>query len=249
MKINILASGSQGNCIALTSGKNTILIDTGIAKTKIDRKLVEFGIQPINVRAIFITHAHGDHIKGLPLANKYRIPVFAGEGEFKSIDNVDSELQRSIKAGSKMDFGAIGFYVESFGTHHDAMDPLGYTVQDFNGNKTSVCLDTGKVDHEMIAAMEYSNTYIIESNHDPKMLEAGDYPDSVKARVISDIGHLSNMQTAKALNQLVQGLGERIYLTHLSGKNNMAGLAEMTTKSMLAKKGFKEGKHYFLEVC
>ncbi|WP_428909441.1 MBL fold metallo-hydrolase [Niallia sp. Krafla_26] len=250
MKIDILASGSAGNCIAITHpNKKTILIDAGIAKTKIDKRLVEVGIHPINVAAIFITHSHGDHIKGLPLANKYRIPVFAGEGEWKTISTVDLELQRPIKAREKMNLESIGFYVESFGTHHDAMDPLGYTVHDYCGHKTSICLDTGKVDQEMLEAMEYSSAYIIESNHEPNMVEAGDYPPSVKSRVLSDVGHLSNMQTAKALFQLVNGVGEKIYLTHLSSKNNMPGLAEMTTKRALAKKGFKEGNHYFLEVC
>jgi len=249
MRVDILASGSTGNCIALTSDKNTILIDAGIAKTKIDRRLVEVGIQPSNVRAIFVTHAHGDHIKGLPLANKYRIPIFAGVGEWKTIQCIDEALQRHIKAREKINLESIGFYVEPFGTHHDAMDPLGYAVCDYEGNKCSICLDTGKVDEYMLSAMEYSNTYIIESNHEPNMVEAGNYPPSVKARVLSDIGHLSNMQTAAALTKLVNGLGEKIYLTHLSSKNNMPGLAEMTTKRALAKKGFKEGKHYFLEVC
>lgn len=250
MKIDILASGSSGNCIAITNHKNnTILIDAGVAKTKIDKKLVEVGIQPMNVRAIFITHSHGDHCKGLPLANKYRIPVFAGQGEWKTIDAVDSDLRHSLKAGGSVNLEKISFYIESFGTHHDAIDPLGYTVNDFNGHKCSICFDTGKVDQEMFEAMEFSNTYIIESNHEPRMVEAGDYPPSVKARVLSDIGHLSNMQTADALSKLVQGLGEKIYLTHLSSKNNMPNLAERTTRMALAKKGFKEGKHYFLEVC
>ncbi len=249
MKIDILASGSTGNCIALTSDKKTILIDAGIAKTKIDRRLVEVGIQPSNVQAIFVTHAHGDHVKGLPLANKYRIPVFAGEGEWKTIQGIDETLQRHIKAREKMNLESIGFYIESFGTHHDAMDPLGYTVNDFKGNKCSICLDTGKVDKDMLEAMEYSNTYIIESNHEPKMVEVGNYPPIVKARVLSDIGHLSNMQTATALASLVNGIGEKIYLTHLSSHNNMKALAEMTTKRALAKKGFKEEKNYFLEVC
>jgi phosphoribosyl 1,2-cyclic phosphodiesterase len=75
MKVDILASGSKGNCIALTSGQTTILIDAGVAKTKIEKRLLEVGIRPDEVKGIFITHAHGDHIKGLPLANKYKIPV------------------------------------------------------------------------------------------------------------------------------------------------------------------------------
>ncbi|USK54392.1 MBL fold metallo-hydrolase [Cytobacillus solani] len=248
MKVDILASGSSGNCIALTSGKNTILIDAGIPKTKIDKKLVEVGIQPMNVRAIFITHAHGDHIKGLPLANKYRIPVYAGEEEWKSIQGVDEELKHHIKKCKSVDLESIGFYIQPFKTHHDAFEPLGYVIQDFDGDKCSIALDTGHVDDEMISAMEYSTIYIMESNHEPKMLENSNYPPSVKARVLGHVGHLSNEQTAEALSKLINGVGEQIYLTHLSSSNNMPMLAQMTVMRALAKKGLKAEKDYKLEV-
>ncbi|MCR1835002.1 MBL fold metallo-hydrolase [Oceanobacillus caeni] len=248
MKVNILASGSSGNCIALTSGGSTILVDAGVAKTKIEKRLLEVGIVPINVEAIFITHAHKDHTKGLPLANKYKIPVYAGEEEWKDIQGVDEELRKSLPAILN-DGIEYTFQVIAFKTHHDAYDPLGYVVHDlYNDLRCSICLDTGKVDDEMLEAMKDSNVYIIESNHEPRMVEASSYPNSVKARIISDVGHLSNQQTAETLYKLVQGRGEQIYLTHLSSNNNMPALAEMTTVRELAKKGFIKDKHYKLEV-
>ena len=236
MKVDILASGSQGNCIALRSGETTILVDVGIAKTKIEKRLLDVGIRPDSIKAIFITHAHGDHVKGLPLANKYKIPVYAGEGEWRSIQGVNGELQRPFKSGS--DIHLEGYFVESFKTHHDAFDPVGYVVHDDNGFKCSICLDTGHVDEDMIITMQHSNTYIIESNHEPSMVEVSDYPNSLKARIISHIGHLSNEQTAEALSNL----------THLSSKNNTPALADMTTRIALLKKGFKPNKEYFIEV-
>lgn len=247
MKVNILASGSSGNCIALTSGQSTILVDAGIAKAKIEKALLEVGIVPGNVQAIFITHAHKDHTKGLPLANKYKIPVFAGEDEWKDINLVDEELQKTVEAFDIFQFKSFG--ICPFSVHHDAYEPLGYTIDNIEtGFKVSVCLDTGKVDAEMIKTMWNSDIYIIESNHAPNMVEASDYPNSVKVRIISDVGHLSNEQTAAALSKLVQGKGEKIYLTHLSNKNNMPALAEMTTMRALLNKGFKRDKHYILEV-
>lgn len=246
MKVDILASGSQGNCIVLRSGETTILVDAGIAKTKIEKRLLEVGIRPDSIAAIFITHAHGDHVKGLPLANKYKIPVYAAEGEWKSIKGVEDDFQRSFISGNDIDLDP--FFVESFKTHHDAFDPVGYTLHDYAGGKCSICLDTGHVDDNMIATMEHSNIYIIESNHEPNMVEVSNYPNSVKARILSHVGHLSNEQTAEALSKLVMGIGEQIYLTHLSSKNNMPALAEATAKRALFRRGFKPNKDYFIEV-
>lgn len=243
MKVDILASGSSGNCIAVRSSQSTILVDAGIAKTKIEKRLLDVGIRPDSIKAILITHAHNDHIKGLPLANKYKIPVFAGKEEWKSIQGV--EYQWNINAGNE--FNIDDFKVKSFRTHHDAYNPVGYTLTN-NGKKVSVCLDTGHVDNEMLQTMSGSDIYIIEANHEPRMVEVSDYPDSVKARILSENGHLSNQQVAVALQQLIQGKGEKIYLTHLSSKNNMPALAQMTVVRFLSKKGFQPGKHYQIEV-
>lgn len=249
MKVNILASGSAGNCIALTIEKSTILIDAGIAKTKIEQRLLEVGIMPNNIAAIFVTHAHKDHCKGLPLANKYNIPVYAGEDEWKSLEGVHEGLKGHLKGGYACGVG-FAFQVTAFDTHHDAHQPLGYVIEDlFSNQKCAVCLDTGKVDEDMFEAMKGSDIYIIESNHEPRMVEASDYPNSVKARIVSHIGHLSNAQTAAALSQLIQGdKEERIYLTHLSSNNNMPALAEITVIRALSEKGFMENKHYKIEV-
>jgi phosphoribosyl 1,2-cyclic phosphodiesterase len=251
IKVDILASGSGGNCIALRSEQTTILIDAGVAKTKIEKRLLEVGIRPDEIAAIFITHAHADHIKGLPLANKYRIPVYATEGEWKDIECVDEELRMILHYDPPI-YESISIFddrmvVGPFKTYHDAYEPVGYSVI-ANGKQVSVCLDTGKIDEAMIRAMSGSDIYIIEANHEPDMVEAGDYPDSVKARILSDNGHLSNEQVATALQRLIQGRGERIYLTHLSIRNNMPELARMTVKQALKRKGFEEGKHYHLEV-
>ncbi|ARK32166.1 MBL fold metallo-hydrolase [Halalkalibacter krulwichiae] len=248
MKVDILASGSRGNCIALSSGTKTILIDVGVAKTKIEKRLLEVGIRPDQVVAIFITHAHGDHIKGVPLANKYKIPIYAGEGEWSSIKGVDEELIHYVSSDQTVHV-IDQFEIDAFPVHHDSYEPYGYAIYDSISKKQcSICLDTGKVDDNMLHFMGDSDYYIIEANHEPNMVEVSDYPVSTKARILSHIGHLSNEQTAEALKQLVRGRGEKIYLTHLSSKNNLPALAEMTVIRALDKKGFKQGTHYHLEV-
>lgn len=251
MKVTIIASGSKGNCIHLQSGITSILIDAGIAKTKIEQRLIDNGIIPGEIDAIFVTHAHGDHIKGLPLANKYHIPVWAGEGEWKSIVNVEEDLRRNIEVGEE--FHRCGYEVFAFKTHHDAYCPHGYafTLYDntvLDDTKISICLDTGKVDNDMLTAMADSDIYIIESNHDPILVQNSNYPISTQARILSDIGHLSNQQTAAALKRLVKGKGEKIYLTHLSSSNNTPMHARAEVMRALREKGFKEGEHYKLEV-
>jgi phosphoribosyl 1,2-cyclic phosphodiesterase len=245
MKVDILASGSSGNCIAIRSGQSTILVDVGIAKTKIEKRLLDVGIRPDSIAAILITHAHSDHVKGLPLANKYKIPVYAAVDEWKSVKSVDEDLQMIFKSGTDIEFD--GYLIETFKTHHDAHDPVGYAITTWEGT-CSICLDTGHVDSEMLSKMKNSNIYIIEANHDPNMVEYSDYPNSVKARIVSNIGHLSNEQTAEALFKLVKGVGEQIYLIHLSSHNNMPALAEMTVKRALLRKGLKAGKDYEIEV-
>jgi len=250
MKVDILASGSTGNAIAITSGFTTILIDCGIAKTKIEKALMSVDISPDNINAIFITHNHIDHVRGITLANKYHIPVHAGSGEWKNIKGVDDDLiNHLIPEGVLFDHEGLRPWLEviPFKSQHDSADPMGYVVQS-EDHKISICLDTGIVDEIMLEEMKGSDTYIIESNHDRKMVEASSYPNSVKARILSHVGHLSNQQTADALFQLIEGKGETIYLSHLSNKNNMPGLARMTVMKKLKEKGFVAGKHYHLEV-
>lgn len=251
MKIDILASGSSGNCVAITTSDKTILIDAGIPKTKIEKALLNVDIRPDQIEAIFITHTHQDHVKGLPIANKYKIPVYASEGEWEKIQNVDEDLRCSaFKDGEHyeshiFDRGEIA--VIPFAVHHDSFEPVGYKV--LAGDKQAVvCLDTGIVDDNMLSVMADSDFYIIESNHEPRMVEVSKYPNSVKARILSHIGHLSNHQTADTLSKLVQGKGERIYLTHLSDKNNLPMLAESRSVKALHEKGFIRNKHYELEV-
>lgn len=257
MKVDILAGGSGGNCIAIQSGDTTILIDAGIPKAKIERRLLDVGIRPDKIAAIFITHAHKDHVQGLPLANKYQIPVYAGEGEWKDIQGVDDGLKCIIRRASGLyepfafDMGEFGVF--PFPVHHDAYEPLGYVICCPNEAldepaKVSICLDTGHIDRDVLDAMSDSDIYIIEANHDRDMVEASDYPARVKERILSDRGHLSNEQAADALAKLVQGHGERIYLTHLSKTNNLPALAANTVRLAMRRKGYEEGKHYHLEV-
>jgi phosphoribosyl 1,2-cyclic phosphodiesterase len=251
LEIKFIGTGSAGNCIAIQTGGCTILIDIGIAKTKVEKALIEAGINPGEINAIFLTHAHGDHTKGLPFAEKWNIPVYASEGTWKTVDfkgmryNLDCEIYLDGNDYYK------STVVSYFHTHHDDYDSLGFVINspiNAPDKQVSICLDTGHVDRNMIEAMRGSDIYIIEANHDPELVAGSSYPDSVKARILSDVGHLSNEQTAEALAKLVTGKGEKIYLCHLSSANNLPAIAKGEVVRALRKKGLQIDKHYFVEV-
>lgn len=250
MRVNILASGSDGNCIHIQSGNTGILIDAGKWKRDMEKRLNARHINPAtDIQAVLITHAHNDHVRGLTLANKYNYPVYATEGEWKGISGVQDDLKHTLhRVYGKYEAIELGdLHVYPFSVHHDAYEPVGYAIEDDVGNRACIVFDTGHIDDEILAMME-GNIYIVETNYDLTMLTNGDYNEVLKARILSDLGHLSNDQTAEALAKLIKGNGELIYLTHLSGANNTPQLAEKTVKLKLFEKGFIAGKHYFLEV-
>jgi phosphoribosyl 1,2-cyclic phosphodiesterase len=250
MQIKIIAGGSGGNVIAVRSNDTIILVECGLPKTKIENLLIQNGFDPTLIQAIFITHPHQDHCQGIGLANKYRIPVYASEGTWKNekyMQTVNEDLQKVLEVDTHENI-ENEFLIECFRTHHNEFDPLGFVITDENKQQLSICLDTGIVDDDMIEAMIGSDIYIIEANYDMDRLLAGDYHEQLKARITSDLGHLSNEQTAEALSKLVVGKGERIILTHLSGNNNTPELAEKAVEDALEAKGFERLFDYSMEV-
>lgn len=250
MNIKIIAGGSGGNVIAVRSNDTIVLVECGLPKTKIESLLIQNGFDPTLIQAIFITHPHGDHCSGISLANKYRIPVYASEGSWKNekyMQTVNEDLRNVLEIDTHENI-ENEFLIESFRTHHNDFDPLGFVITDENKQQLSICLDTGIVDNDMIEAMSGSDIYIFEANHDHDMCVNGNYHDDLKARILSDLGHLSNAQTAEALSKLVVGKGERIILTHLSKSNNTPELAEKAVEDALEAKGFERLFDYQLEV-
>lgn len=246
--VKVLATGSDGNCVYVGTEGASILIDVGLPKTRIEKVMLERDIDPTKIDAIYISHEHQDHCKGIGFADKYNIPVYASEGTLKALKRLDSG--KIIKAGGGIVHDAVStnfLQVIAFNISHDAMEPLGYTIQTAD-KKVSVLMDTGCVTNDMLRAMDFSDIFVFECNHDLDMLQNGKYDDFVKSRIASDIGHLSNDQAAEALAKLVKGRGEQIFLTHMSSNNNTPALAEKAVKLALFEKGFVKNKHYKVEV-
>lgn len=242
MRICSITSGSAGNCTYLESGASRILIDAGCSGRLLERLIKSLGINPFTLNAIFVTHEHGDHIKGVGvLSRRYHIPVFANEATWqamqKRVGKISTSHTKVFKNGQFFYFRDL--LVHPFSTHHDAADPVGYTFES-EGCKAAVLTDTGWIDAHMLEAVSDSDLYYLEANHDAEMLENGPYPPPLKERIRSAHGHLSNRSAALALCDLLRGRGEGVLLAHLSEENNTPELCRQTVCDVLRAEGLDE---------
>ena len=230
MKVQTIASGSKGNsCIVLCENTN-IIIDVGISYQTLINTLAEDDYNISMFTGILITHNHKDHIKGLKtLAKKTNIMIYIPE---KMYDDIKDEVPKERCVFIKDNFNIGNIEIELIHTSHDAPTSVGYIIKE--NNKTLVYVtDTGYINRRYLAKMVGKDVYIIESNHDEKMLMDGPYPRFLKERVISDTGHLSNSTTAKYLSKIIGKNTKCIVLAHISEINNTENLAYTTTKNEL----------------
>lgn len=232
MKIQTIASGSKGNsCIVLCKNTN-IIIDVGISYQTLIKYLEEDNYNIKIFSALLITHNHKDHIKGLKtLINKTNIMVYIPEKMYEDIKNEVSK-DRCVFVEDK--FNIADVEIELIHTSHDAPTSVGYIITENNKSMVYVT-DTGYINRKYLAKMTSKDLYVIESNHDEKMLMDGPYPRFLKERVISDKGHLSNITTAKYLKKIIGKNTKYIILAHISENNNTEELAYNTTKEELEK--------------
>ena len=244
-KYSILASGSTGNSFYVETPQKRFLIDAGLTGKKITSLLAEIDRKPEDLDAIFITHEHSDHIKGVGvLARRYNLNVYANEKTWQAINDrnmigkLDLAQKHIFERGKTLTFGDID--IESFGVSHDAADPQFYRLM--KDNKSFVVLtDTGYVSDRMTGIVENADGYLIESNHDIEILRSGSYPWHLKQRILSDKGHLSNEDGAETMIRTIGNRTKKIYLGHLSKENNIKELAHMTMENNLIQADFGVG--------
>lgn len=246
-----LFSSSSGNSVYIGTRADGILVDAGVSAKRISNALCDIDVSPDTIRAIFITHEHIDHVKGLCVfASRHGIPVFASNGTLLAL-SAGGYVNNSINTFS-VDFAgteAAGMLVTPFHTSHDCADPLGYTVQMPDGRKIAVATDTGVVTPEILTAVTGCDLVYIESNHDVAMLKSGAYPYALKKRILSEYGHLSNDACADTLTALVGKGTSRFVLAHLSRENNHPAIAYETAETALREFGAKLGRDCLLSVA
>lgn len=218
-----LNSGSNANCYFVGDAKNAVLIDAGLSCKETLKRLQQMKLQTSTIRAIFISHEHTDHIKGVEvLSRKLQIPVFISEAtQSNSRLFFEPHLIKRISSGSTTAFGSIS--VESFTKHHDAADPFSFTVSSHNVT-VGVFTDLGHACSNVVSAFSKCQAAILEANYDDTMLDNGPYPYYLKQRIKSEKGHLSN---AQALDLFLKHKSEHlkhVMLGHLSKENNAPDL-------------------------
>jgi phosphoribosyl 1,2-cyclic phosphodiesterase len=240
VSVSVLASGSRGNTTLVESSSARILVDSGVSCRETFKRMKSLGRDPRLVSAILITHEHSDHVYGLAtLAKKLNVPVFMSEATYQAWKQAVREKSAASPEISKLEFFSPGrsfqvtdLTIMPFTIPHDAADPVGFTFR-VEGVKIAVVTDLGYMPASVRDHLSGSDVLVIESNHDVEMLRAGPYPWSVKQRVMSRVGHLSNQSLAQFFERDYDGKASYIVLAHLSEENNHPQVALRTAENAL----------------
>ncbi|HUK43446.1 MAG TPA: MBL fold metallo-hydrolase [Candidatus Bathyarchaeia archaeon] len=240
VSVRVLASGSKGNCALVASSRTRLLVDAGLSCRELLRRLLLCGEDPASVDAVLITHEHADHIAGLRvLARRLKVPIYLTGATYQEYQRcardaagqrVSLERHEPFRAGAGFQVGDIS--VLPFTIPHDAADPVGFTFH-VEGIKLGICTDLGYMPASVRDHLRGCQVLMIESNHDLELLRGGPYPWSVKQRVMSRVGHLSNDALADFLTTDYDGSAEFLILAHLSEQNNHPEIARMTAERAL----------------
>jgi phosphoribosyl 1,2-cyclic phosphodiesterase len=247
MKFTVLGSGSTGNALLISAGKTKVLIDAGLSARELSRRMALRGEDIASLDAVIITHEHSDHVGGLRvLLNSVKCPVFiSGETHEAYLGerfySASEEQQRrssavknrtvEIEAGQDFRIGEIDFH--PFTVPHDAVDNMGF-VAEHKGVRIASLTDFGHFTKLMKQRLRHCDAILIESNHNVDMLRAcPHYTWSLKQRIASRSGHLSNEDLADWITNDFDGAARHLVLMHLSQKANEPHLAKLTAEMAL----------------
>jgi phosphoribosyl 1,2-cyclic phosphodiesterase len=214
-----LNSGSNGNCYYVGNEKDGVLIDAGISCREIEKRMVRLSLNIKSVKAVFISHEHIDHIRGVEvLSRKHRIPVYITTPTLMAGGlTIDPELLHSFQPHKTIRIG--GLSVIPFPKLHDAADPFSYVVKN-DDICIGVMTDIGSMCDNVIRYFKECHAVFLEANYDVTMLETGHYPPALKRRISSDKGHLSNDQALELFTSHRSSFLSHLFLSHLSKENN-----------------------------
>ena len=245
MKICLLSSGSGGNSTYIQTPQHQVLLDAGLSGVKIKRLLESIHRTPQKIDLLLVSHEHSDHAKGVGiLARKYpQIKVYANAKTWAAmaprIGPVDSSQKKVFPEGKTMRFGDL--VIRSFGTSHDSADSQYYKFTS-EGKSFAMITDAGYVSQKIQKLINNCEALAIESNYDVEMLLHGPYSWPLKHRILSDVGHLSNDETATILLNVIGNRTRYVFLAHRSHNNNTMKLAHQTIAGVLKSNGLPVGR-------
>lgn len=229
MKVKIIASGSKGNCILITVGSHTILIDIGVSLLKVKNEMSKENLDISNIDGIFISHCHSDHISGLSsLVKKYKTKVYVTKEVYMDISEF---LMFNDVVFVEKQWAFDDLVIDIIATSHDVASN-GYIIT-YRDKSLVYITDTGYINKKYYPLITNKDFYIIESNYNEQMLLDGPYPFKIKQRILSDVGHMSNEYTGRLLSKIVGPKTKKVILAHISENNNTYDLAYKEVKKYI----------------
>ncbi len=232
-----LGSGSAGNAYYFESDGTSILVDAGFGPRETAKRLEQIGRELTNLQAIVLTHEHYDHMRGAEaVARKLQIPIYLTRGTLEA-SSIDPAETRTVVFDNNSTFQVGELNVHACRTLHDASDPACFVIEARDGTRVGLASDLGYVDPAVLRHLSGCDGLFFESNHDLDMLRMGTYPWSLKRRIMSRVGHLSNDDSMLAVQRMMSADLSTLCLIHLSQKNNHESIVRDMAARLLAKTG------------
>lgn len=267
LAIQSIGSSSSGNSYLITDGTTNLLLDVGLSGKNIRAALQAADIAEEAVGGILVTHEHVDHVKSIRMMSRIcsEATVLASRGTAQNCENFQYVPEERLRYFAAQDETRIGdITVKGFALSHDAAEPLGYSFWKDN-TQITVVTDTGVVTDEIYEEIRTADVLVMEANHEVSMLEMGPYPYSVKRRILSSEGHLSNETCGQFLTRMLADrpalsltdhpsrdgkiLLPKILLAHLSTTNNTPYNAELTVRDVLDQNDYHKNINFKMGVA
>ena len=241
MRFAVLGSGSSGNAAVVDCGGVRLMIDAGLSAKQLTLRLAQIGVAPESLDGILLTHEHGDHVRGLKVFLKqYPLPVFATAATARVVREtvIAGGQWKLFESGQTFAIGAAT--IDSFSIQHDAVDPVGFVIH-HQAKRLGLLSDAGFVTRSMTEKLRDLNGLFIEANYDEGLLEADTKrPWSIKQRISSRHGHLSNLQVLELVREIAHPALGRVVLGHLSSDCNVPQLALSLLRECLTTLGHRD---------
>jgi phosphoribosyl 1,2-cyclic phosphodiesterase len=240
VRLTVLGSGSRGNALLVEAGSDALLVDAGFSFRDLASRLAAAGRDTATIRAIALTHEHGDHARGAGrAAAAWGVPVCASAGTLRALDGRLAGAPGIVALPAGRRVPCASFVLTAFPTAHDAADPVVLVLEDAEGRRVAVAYDVGSPTAALGLACRDLDGLVLETNHDEVMLRASGYPAQVRSRIAGRGGHLSNTQAAALAAEVAHDGLSVLVLAHLSDRCNTPELARRTVTTALQGTAFR----------